>query len=379
MKFKADWPEAQERLTNLWEGRQTDRPCLAIPVAQAMPAPKPKRGDYFADGQRGFSAPRDDEARWLSPEWVIPHALETIRSTWWGGEAIPSYLLMSGWLNALGGRPRFDHRTIWFDAFDVDLDKPHPFHHDPQDPWVRRAEELYVKMAEAAGKDDFLLGQPAILPAHDLISMHMGTQNFMMALIDHPEWMKQAIGDGARALLVARRHLRGLVEGRHDFWYGNAGWMPFWTPTPYMSTQSDVSCMLSPEHFDEFVLPELDLLGNEFGAMWYHLDGGDARQHLPRLLSRPYVRVIQYVPNPQEAPNGMAHLALYREIQAAGRIVHIQVTKDQVEPLCRALDPRRLMLDLSWGCATPDEGRELLAAARRWTSAKAGSKKRVRV
>ena len=133
--------------------------------------------------------------------------------------------------------------------------------------------------------------------------------------------------------------------------------------------------MLSTEHFEQFVIPELDLCGNDLGAMWYHLDGGDARQHLARLLSLPYLRVIQYVPTPREPPNGAEHLELYREIQKAGRIVHVQVTKDQVEPLCRELDPRLLMLDVSWSCQSADEGRELLAAATRWTSARYSPRK----
>ena len=62
--------------------------------------------------------------------------------------------------------------------------------------------------------------------------------------------------------------------------------------------------MLSPAMFDRFVVPELDVYGEDHGALWYHLDGGDARQHLPRLLSLPYLRVVQYVPAPFEPPNG---------------------------------------------------------------------------
>jgi hypothetical protein len=46
-----------------------------------------------------------------------------------------------------------------------------------------------------------------------------------------------------------------------------------------------------------------------YGALWYHLDGGDARQHLPRLLSLPYLRVVQYTPAPCEPPNGPGHRA----------------------------------------------------------------------
>ena len=82
------------------------------------------------------------------------------------------------------------------------------------------------------------------------------------------------------------------------------------------------------------------------------------------------MKVVQYVPRPCEPLNGMEHLALYQKIQAAGRIVHIEVPKTQVEPLCRALDPRLLMLDVSYECETIAEAEELLAAATRWTSAK---------
>ena len=104
--------------------------------------------------------------------------------------------------------------------------------------------------------------------------------------------------------------------------------------------------------------------GEEFGALWYHLDVGDARQHLPRLLSRPYTRVIQYVPRPSEPDNGPGHLDLYREIQEAGRIVHVYLPKENVEPLVRELDPRLLMLQTN--CDSVDEGEELLESARSW-------------
>ena len=368
MKYKSDWPEAKARLTALWEGQPTDRPCISVAVSKAQRTfdnPADKHDKKFW----GATPPPSAEAQWLDPDWVVREALYKIENTWWGGEAIPSYLLLSCWLLSLGGRPHFDNRTIWFDQFEVDFDQPHPFHHNPSDPWVQRYQQLYYALAKAAGKDDFLLGIAGGLPVHDLLSMHLGTQQFLYALIDHPDWIKQAIADGARELIQVRQEMHRRVEAQHDFWYGNAGWMPFWSPVPYWPTQSDVSCMLSPEHFDEFVVPELDLYGKAYGAMWYHLDGGDALQHLPRLLTLPYLKVIQYVPRPTEPLNGVAHLPLYRKIQAAGRIVHIEVTKDQVEPLCRALDPRLLMLDVSYMCETVAEGQELLAAATRWTSA----------
>ena len=350
MKYKPDWPDAQERLTALWSREVLDRPCIAVTAPNARPATPPP-------------PPVTPRQKWLDPEWVLVDLVWRLETTWWGGEAIPSYLLMGGWVLSLGGTPRLEMSTIWFETVEVDFDGPSPFRYRDDDVWAKAHARLYEAVAELAGKDDFLVGKPCALPANDLLSMLMGTERFLVSLVDHPEWMREAIVAGAREQLRVRQELQHRIRAKHDFWYGNAGWMPFWAPEPFTGAQSDVSCMLSPEMFDRFVVPELDLYGEAFGAVWYHLDGGDARQHLPRLLSLPYLRVVQYVPAPGEPPNGPGHLELYREIQAAGKIVHVHVPKEHVEPLLRELDPALLMLHTT--CGSVAEGEALLKAARR--------------
>lgn len=350
MRYKPDWPEARERLTALWEGRCMDRPCIAVRAPSGTKATVPE--------------PETPEQKWLDPDWNVQAALAQIENTWWGGEAIPSYLLLAGWVLCLGGTPLFDMETIWHKPRSVDFTKPPPFKSETEDPWARQFGACYSALAEAAGKDDFLVGQPCLLPANDLLSSLMGPERFLTGLIDEPQWMADAIVQGARSQAAAQKHFCALIAGRHDFWYGHAGWMPFWAPEQYGGTQSDCSCMLSPEMFDRFIVPELDVYAHECGAIWYHLDGADARQHVPTLLSLPCLRVMQYTPAPCEPPNGPEHLDLYREIQAAGKIVHVDVPAENVEPLVKGLDPALLMLQAA--CHTIDEGEELLAAARRW-------------
>ncbi len=355
MKYKLDWPEAQRRLTALWNRERLDRPCIAVR------APNPQAASV------SVPAPANDEARWLDPDYRVALARRELESTWWGGEAIPSCLQMAGWMTCLGGTPRFAPETIWFETRDVDFAQPSPFRHDPDSPWMQKYRKLRLAICAFAGRNDFLVGSSLGLPANDLLSMHMGTQEFLFALVDHPEWMADAILTGAKDQLRALGELQDMIRQQgHEFWYGNAGWMALWAPQPYIGTQSDVSCMLSPEMFERFVVPELDVYGQAYNAMWYHLDGGDARQHLPRLLSLPYMRVIQYVPAPCEAPNGPGHLEMYRRIQASGRIVHIQVPSQHVEPLVRQLDPALLMLD-TW-CASRQEGEKLLEDGVAWAS-----------
>ena len=66
--------------------------------------------------------------------------------------------------------------------------------------------------------------------------------------------------------------------------------------------------------------------------------------------------------------NGPEHMDLYRKIQAAGKIVHVALPSENVEPLARQLDPGRLCLHTA--CRSVREADELLAAAERWTASR---------
>ncbi|MCC6581560.1 MAG: hypothetical protein IT440_14090 [Phycisphaeraceae bacterium] len=353
MRYKTDWSQAQQRLTALWHGQRMDRPCIAVraPIPDA-PSSEP-------------IAPADVEGCWLDPGFRVQLARRTLQSTWWGGESIPSCLQMAGWMICLGGTPRFDRHTIWFDAQAVDFTQPSPFRHQPDSPWMRKFVRLWKALCDEAGCDGFLVGSPLMLPACDLLSMHMGTEAFLLAMMDQPQWLADAILHGAREQVKAWRQIISLTrESGHVYWNGNAGWMALWTPEPYFTTQCDVSCMMSPELFNRFIMPELEIYGGEYGATWHHLDGGDARKHLPSLLSLSFLKVIQYTPMPCEPPNGPAHLEMYKQIQSAGKIVHIQVTLDHIEPLVRQLDPARLILDTT--CASHEQGERLLEQCVDW-------------
>lgn len=354
MKYKPDWEQAQERFTALWQGKCLDRPCISVTAPRASEMPWPVYVDL--------------EARWLGVEYVTAAIRATLAHTAYLGEAIPSYLLMGGWTVGFGSPVEFHPHTIWLEPVPVDWEHPPQFAVNWDDPWLDKYLRLNRAALEMAGWDDFLVGTPCLLPGNDLLIALLGPEEFMFALVERPAWMREAILAMAHSRVTLLNHFHDLAARVHRFPYGNSQWMPFWSPERYISTQSDVSCMLSPAMFDEFILPELDIFGAAFGAMWYHLDGWRAVQHLPTLLSRPYMKVMQFVPEPDMPPNGEAWLDLYRTIQAAGIIVHVQVSPEQVEPLVRALDPGLLCLD-TW-CGSQDEGEELLASAARWTRTK---------
>lgn len=355
LKYKADWNEAQARLAALWEGRFIGRPCIAVTAPNGLP------------GKR--SKPVSGEQKWLDPEFIVRNALNQFATTYYGGEAIPSTLLMAGWvINTYGATPHFPLETIWFDPIIPDWDSPPSFPLDWESPWLKKVSAIFDALLNAAGYDDFLVGNVAAMPANDMLAFVIGTEQVLLGMAEHPGWIKAAIGQMTANWVALEKKFQERAQKTHAFWYGNAGWMPFWAPESFVATQSDISCMISPAMFEKFIIPELDSIGRECGNVWYHLDGQSAFQHLPRLLSLPYMKVIQFVPMAGTPLNGPAYLDLYRQIQAADKIVHIGVPKENIEPLVRELNPGRLMIDTA--CRSAEEAGELLAAARRWTSSR---------
>jgi hypothetical protein len=123
--------------------------------------------------------------------------------------------------------------------------------------------------------------------------------------------------------------------------------------------------MISSAMFERWVLRELDLLGERHPIVWYHLDGPGAIRHLPALLSRRYIRCIQYVPGAGHEPNGPAYVDLYRRVQAAGRCLEISTPVENVEYVIRRLRPEGLLVRTS--VRTPEQGEELLRNAVKWS------------
>jgi hypothetical protein len=351
MRYKTNWPEAKERLTALWEGRVLDRPCISIraPNGVKVECPPPVSG----------------EQKWLDPDYFIRSLRAEFATTYYGGEEIPSKLIMAGWAaNTYGAIPHFPMDTIWLEPVAVDWDSPPSLELDWNSPWLRKIEALHQAALMEAGRDAFLVGQMCLMPASDMLAFVIGTENVLLAMAEHPEWTRQALDKLTRNWIALIRHFERRAAATHEFWYGIPGWMPFWAPEPFVSTQSDISCMISPGMFAEFVLPELEMVGREFKHVWYHLDGQSAWQHLDRLLALPYLKVLQFTPMSGTAPNGPDYLDFYRRAQAAGKILHLNLPAANIEPLVKALDPARLLLE-TW-CASVRDAEELLAAAGRW-------------
>jgi hypothetical protein len=241
------------------------------------------------------------------------------------------------------------------------IDDPLGWWPGPDDPWRHKLTQLMNHLLDMA-PGRFLVGIPGQVPAHDLLMLLRGPGDFLCELAEKPARCVQRMHEALELHLENFEYLRGVIEARQPGCV--YGWPGIWHPTFVKTTQSDMSCMISEAMFDEYVLPELDRLGDRYGTVWYHLDGPGAVRHLPRLLSRSYIETIQYVPGDGAEPNGPAWLDLYREVQAADRCLDLDVPAENVEFLVRHLRPEGVMLRTH--VDSPERAEELLRQAVRW-------------
>jgi len=159
-------------------------------------------------------------------------------------------------------------------------------------------------------------------------------------LIEHPGEIKRAQRKLLDNLVVIYERLADM----HPQQEGSSGWLGIWCPgRRSLTMQSDVSCMLSPAMFEEFIAPELEELSAWLDGSTYHLDGPGALQHLDRLLALKRLHAIQWTPG-TGTPGGLYWLDLFKRIQAGGKGVIIILPYEEVETAVRELKPEGLFI-----------------------------------
>jgi len=347
--YKPDWAEAKRRWTAFWAGERLDRPCMLVTAPrEGSPLPEP---------------PPDPEQRWTDIEYLIACDEARHSSTHYLGETVPrASNLMVGWAPAYGARIDYRPDTVWIEQLITSWDDPPDLEHDwDNDGWDRLKQTMAAISEHARGR--YFVGLPPMLVPNDLLCQLRGPVPFLTDLHDCPERIESALKAMRRNFLRMYRELAEILSG-DELGYGN--WWPFWSPDPFYAPQSDVSCMLSREMFDRFIVPELLELCQAWANVFYHLDGPGALHHLNRLRELDCITGIQWVPGAGQPGGWKAWRELYVKIADAGKCAWFGCAPDDVEEVIRTIPPERLLLSVS--AASREDGEELLRAATRWTA-----------
>ena len=352
LETKPDFEAAMQRVEAWFAGELLDRP----PVR-------------FSRHNAEFETPIDKlqgqalRERWFDVDFQIKAFLDSIAGRRFLGETFPIF-----WPNlgpevyaAFYGCPLvYGEVTSWAVhcvGSRADLAR---LHLDAEGEYMRSLDELTARALElASGR--FLVGYTDLHPGIDTAVAWRGQEAFCLDLYDDPAF--------ARSLLdLASADFCGIYD-RFDSVLKAAGqpsvtWMgiPAWGRMHIPSC--DFASMLSPAHFEEFVLPELERECALMTHNVFHVDGKGVARHLDRILELQRVQACQWVQGVGDDEPIMQWVPLIRRIQDRGKGVVVDLKPSELEAFMAAVKPRGIYLCIGASCE--DEELAILRKLEAW-------------
>jgi hypothetical protein len=317
------------------------------------------------------AVPRDRSLRWDNgfdlmdrPDDWVRFRRRQVENLMFFGEEVPSARVNIGpvALAAFLGAPLhlapFEH-TSWQDPIIEEWPHQAGFALDPNNTWFRRVADLMRRLAQdAAG--NFLVCFPDVSGALDTLANLRGSERLCLDLFDNRGHVLAA----ARAIMPAWGEMfASLSDAVLEAGAGTTQWLGCWSDRPYAVATCDFNALIGCDTFEDVCLPSLHDQAQRSGRCIFHLDGYAAARHADALAADPAIHAIQFVPG-AGTPSTLPQIDMLRRVQAAGKPVLIACLAEEVEAICRQLDPRGLALMPS-NVETAGEAETLVATVAR--------------
>ena len=363
MIYKEDIERSRERVEAWWGGEIIDRAAIQVMTRKDT-----------AEGAASIQRQNIDTSSWTqeqygdyftSPDKVIPRLEKRLAAIHFGGESFPvMYPVSIGMVaitaNFLGCPIRYvSSSTTWHDPIIHDLNNLPSFDYNPDNELWKAARILLQKAVDRA--DGYYVGIPDLNGPTEALSLLRDHQTLAMDFYDSPDYIKPSLAKINQAWFRYWQECTKITQKTGGYFY----WMGFWSDKPSVDLQSDFSCMISKEHFDEYFLPYIEEQTEMVERTIYHLDGPDAVRHTDALLSLPKLTGIQWI---QGAGGGsvLQYIPLLQKIQKAGKLVSAFCEKSELQTLFDELEPEGLHLIVT-DCESVDECDRILSKVEAWS------------
>lgn len=218
----------------------------------------------------------------------------------------------------LGGILDNSSGSVWFfpdaDRHIADI----TFRFDPDNVWFRRICDLYTAGMER-WQGQVLMGMTDLGGNLDILATFRPGEKLLLDLYDYPDEVKRLTREAHEAWHQYYNALDSLLQPVNP---GYSDWSGIYSEGPSYMLQCDFCYMIGPDHFDEFVKPELAASSERLNGAFYHLDGIGQLVHLDSLLTITTILGVQWIPGAGK-PDCAHWPEVYRKIQGAGKLIQI--------------------------------------------------------
>ena len=353
IKYKENFEETKKRMDAYWNKEYIDRCCLAIILRHNNPEPLvlPK-SEYTLEETR------------TDADYVFRCYDHSAKVNVHLAEALPALMPCFGVAATscyFGSKLKYAPTTIWFE----------PVIHEPDINKLVYDETAFIvhknftaELAKRA-KGLFFVGQNDNCGIIDALANLRGNHALLLDMIENPEFVEAARDKITEAW---KKTQKGFYEITKETNEGGSshGWMHTWSRGIHGQLQCDYSVMISPQHYERFVLPELEDCTAFYDNSTYHLDGQEQIRHLDILLSVKNLDNIQWTPVVGQ-PRTSEFIEVFKKIQKAGKGLVLIPEPDEIPVLLKNLSHKGLMI-VANGVKDIDEANDLIKLAEQYAN-----------
>lgn len=339
MDYIKNWDKTKERLNAFWNGEIIDRCVVSITA--------PGNGCILKNDVRPATC-EDTVRYWTDGELILKRNTNLFNNTYFTGDAMPMIFLYLGAAGHAGffkgSRIRFEklkeQDTVWFFPIINDYEKDELVFDQNSLLYNKTLEIAKYLVSESKGR--FFVSMPDISGNLDALAHLRGTVPLLEDLYDDPEHVKKNLGIIQDVWYRVNNEVYEITKDNNE---GGSciGWMNTWAYGKHTQMQSDISVMLSPEMFEEFVMPELKAQSEWIDHPLYHFDGVEQTRHLDMLLSLEKLETIQWT-CVEGQPSPLEYIPVLKKIQKAGKRLFIILKPNEVEHILTELSSKGLYL-----------------------------------
>jgi 5-methyltetrahydrofolate--homocysteine methyltransferase len=195
------------------------------------------------------------------------------------------------------------------------------------------------KCAEQAKNTDIIVTVPDIVENIDIISAMRGPHQCCYDLYYYPNKKKKALSQITDLYDIYYGMIYDIIK-KPD---GSSAYGPYnvYGSGKSAKIQCDFNALISPEHFDEFIMPCLRRQCDGLDNIVFHLDGVECIAHVDSLLSLDRLGAIQWTPPPGPSDIKAANdrwFDLYKKVRRGGKGLWLSLAEYGPEGSIEAAD-----------------------------------------
>jgi len=230
---------------------------------------------------------------------------------------------------------------------------------DFNNPYFKKLEEMtYAALERCKGK--YLVGYTDLHPGIDCAAAFRDPEQLCIDLMMEPDKVKQLVDISSRDFPVIFNHFDSILKSHGQL---SVTWMGIPSFGTIHIPSCDFSTLVSPEMFDEFILPSILSEIKMVSHNVFHLDGKGVAKNIDRILEMPEINAIQWVQGVGDDLPIMQSTPFIKKIQNAGKSVVVDLQLSELEDFISVMDPKGLLLCIA---ADPDIQPEIIKRVTKW-------------